>query len=641
MPDPISWIATAVGNFLVSIGVPQAAAMAIGTAAATVAQTLVYVGLAIATAPDIPHPERGKQNFKQSVAPRRRGYGLDVRIAGIYALYHAEKGVAYLSTACHHGRIQAVNAYYMHDDLVTLHTVGGKTYVDGEEEGLYGNEKIMVRARLGEDTGTAWSEFTSRIPTIWTSTHRGDRIAGLDVMVKRAKDSLQAEIFPNGLVEPSFAGALSPVWDWRDVGQDEGDDSTWEATNNPVVNLRDFICGATDDGCMGEDYDRRIAPSLSYWTAAADDCDDTIAKVGGTEAKYECGGFYDFDNHPADVMGEMLRSFDGWMAEAGDGSLIVRSGVYYTPTITFDDDHVIDYSLRRFLPDEEAVNELIIKYVDPASAHTLVETDPWRDEADVANRGVVRTEPLEMRWVQRKTQARRLAKRHMSRAQAQRGTFVTNLYGLRGLGERYVGLNISEIAALTNIVVEVVKVEIDLAARRLTWTWIEADPNIDDWDPATEEGNAPSTSPPTPAADGTPEIVDEYVNYVETAPGVYTPRAQLFVTDPSREDDIQWRVRWRKSGETAWTVEAPQDSQDDNSSPATGLYVLTGFLPVNATIQAQVAWVFGNGADSAWSATHSFSTSTDGAGEGPPAIPWPPQPPPDPYDPSPPDTNPN
>ena len=51
--------------------------------------------------------------------------------------------------------------------------------------------------------------------------------------------------------------------------------------------------------------------------------------------------------------------------------------------------------------------------------------------------------------------------------------------------------------------------------------------------------------------------------------------------------------------------------------PVPSLYVLTGFLPSNKTIEVQVAHVFGNGGQSEWSETELVNTATDGSGGNP------------------------
>lgn len=620
MADPITLIATAVADMIVGaltqIGVTAALSagtvLAIHAGITAIVSGLIYAGAAMLAAPAIPHPERGHQNFKQSVPRRRRGYGR-ARIAGYFALYEAKKGKAYLVHAMHHGRIGGVIQHYLNDDEVTLDEDGFVFGIDGKygaPEGVgLAADKVQIFTRLGVDTETPYSEIATALPEAWTSSHRGDRVASTAMIVKAPKEAYQSEVFPNGLPQHSEEADLACVWDWRDGGQSEADDATWETSRNPFVNLRDLICGSADDGCMGEDYDRRILPSLDYWTAAANDCDASIAKVGGTETKYEIGGFYDFDNHPADIIGEILRSCDGWMSEAGDGSLMVRSGAYYEPTITLTDRVITDYAFQRFLPDQDACNELLITFTDPGQKYTMAECDPWRAEADIDARGVERTDNFELRWVQRHTQARRLAKREMLRRQAPtRGTIKTNLYGLRALGERYVRVQISEIPALNDIVIDVIRADIDLQGGSITFSWIEASPDMDDWDPATEEGAAPgSTTRPDAGVITTPEISDVDVVFVGEV-----PRLQVTVTAEDR-DDLTWKLAWSATSADGPWIEADAVDVD----PGASIVLQSGVVPSDTELWVRVQ-ARSAGQVSEWSAVTSTEADTGGLAPSPP-----------------------
>lgn len=622
MPEAVIYvagqIAIAVTDFLLAVGVPFEVALAIGQASVYVAEALIYAGLAYATAPQIPRPESGKQDFRQAVASRRRGYGDSVRIAGPDAFYESVKGKAYVVQALHHGRITGINRWYLHDDEVTLGTGLGvlPEYVDIYPDGRYGTNKIKIQHRLGLDTETAYADVVAAFPALWTTDHRGDRVASACMVSEKAKDTLQAKVHPNGLEVFSADASLSPVWDWRAGGQDLGDDTTWVVSNNIFVNLRDYLCGSPDDGCMGEDYTRRVLPSLDYWTDAAADCDDPTATTTGTEPRYEMRGFYEFTNHPADIIGEMLKCCDGNMMEAGDGSLLVRSGRYYEPEIVFDDRHITDYTIRRFQPDEDVTNELLITYCDRTLSHTMVECDPWRDEADIAAREIERSDGLELRWVQSFSQARRLAKREIWRRLAPaRGTFTTNLYGLRGIGERYVRIQISEIPALNDIPVEITRLEIDLAAKKLVYTYIQANPDIDAWDPATEEGSTAGGVRPGAGAEDVPFINDQVVTFSLSGGGIYVARAQLFLDDPGR-DDLRYVVQWKVSGATSWTTDPAQDGAIDADSPSRGLYVLTAIIPTDRMVDCRAAYRFGDGSLSEWSNTVTVNTNDDGTGSG-------------------------
>lgn len=608
MPQAIAVAATWAANAaaaLLPAGISTGTFIAVGSTVywgTTVALTVgLTYGVQVLTAPDIPKPEVGKTNFKQNIPPRRSGYGR-ARIAGYYMLWEASAS-AYDIVALHDGRIGGFVSFYLNDDAVTLGYLGNPNRVTPVEGDKYGGEGVFIYWRPGDATEDSYNsevDFSELGSDIWTGLHRGDGIASTMLLCRAASAEHFPNRYPNGVPQISAVCDQTPVYDWRDVGQGFGDEGTWEASDNPVVNLAHYLCVAPH----GPRYEwtTRILPRLADWTTAADACDEPIPlKAGGFEERYTVGGFYSYDNAPTDVIASLLSSFDGWMAEGGDGALIVRAGNYEPPTVTLDMDegHITGFQYRRFTPDNEAVNELRVSYTSPAHDYTEVETDPWRDEDDILARGVVRSQPISLIWVQRNSQARRLAKRRMSRLSAGvRGTVTTNLAGLEALGERYVRLRIPTVATLADIVVEVEKVEFDLLNLACTITWTAADPNVDSWNPETEEGDGPVQ--PDRAE---PMVIDApTINLVTAFVDGGGKRLHVKLVDPARPD-LTPATRWRVTGGVSW-VEATHTG----AAPSGGfVQVDTGFVTTPASIDVQAKWIAAGG-QSDWSATTVVAT---------------------------------
>ncbi len=210
----------------------------------------------------------------------------------------------------------------------------------------------------------------------------------------------------------------------------------------------------------------------------------------GAEPRYAWGGTWSWDTDPAEVIGQFLACMDGWMGQAPDGSVIIRAGKYYEPTVIFDDDVVLGYTISGRPVDEEAVNQLHLSYIDPNRAFNKADAGDWDDLPDQQRRGKVRAQALDLPWVQTSGQCRRLGKRLMGRLVAPlRGTVTVNLYGMLALGERYIRLRIQDEAALLrDLPVEITAgPTIDLKALTLTFPWTQADPDIDEWSTAEEQ----------------------------------------------------------------------------------------------------------------------------------------------------------
>jgi hypothetical protein len=588
-----------------------AASQAIYAVAFYGTQALVYAGVSIGSAmlaaPSIPKPESFATTYRSGRSPRVSAYGRN-RLSGPAMLYEATR-YCYDVLAIHDGQIEAIEAYWLHDDQVTLDSNKYVIGYDGGTDPRYRNLITRVFTRLGLPTETSYTtniDFSELGAGVWTSAHRGDGIASVLMWAKGVEGKDMPTRFPNGAPQASVTARCLRVYDWRDTGNDDDDPDTWECKFNPILQLADYL--TNDNHGMGFSFAERIAPALSVWSAAADVCDEAVSlKAGGTEPRYQSHGPFQHVTAPIDVITRILETCDGWLAQRGDGAFIVRAGEYYEPDVTFTDAHITDYTLQRFMEDEQAVNVLIVSYTSPVHKFQEVETDPWRDESDILARGIERFQDVAFTWVQNNGQARRLAKRRMSRLAAEmRGTFTTNLYGLKALGERYVRVQISEISALNDVVVEIVGAELDLSSMRIVFSWIVADENIDAWNPATEEGDGPATATRTAVVALVAPTIEDVTPFFESAgTGGEGVRLALDVAGPDRED-LTWFVRWRVDGGVSWN-----EAQYTSVVWGTSIQLETGFVTANDDLEVEAAYSIGSGDISPWSATFDVNTSTD------------------------------
>lgn len=480
-----------------------------GTSLATVVGTAAIIGVSIGLQyalnnPDVPPPENGSQAFKQSIPPRIRAYGR-CRLAGYYMCFEAggsPPANSYDVIAFHSGEIDRIEQVFLSDDGVAFSAdinTGAPVTVLPYGDGRYNafttsSAGVLLQARLGAPSQSALSLFTgdANINTIWTGAHQGNGIAYLGMACGSGiEPSIYSRVFPRGRPEPSVGVRASRCYDPRfnDV----------RFTQNPVIQLMDYLTHA--DGGMGLDFDRAIAPNLARWIEEANHCDTLVDTAAGTvEPRYQCGGFYAFDNAPENVINSILATCDGWLAETGDGGLTITVGIYRAPTDPpLTDKHIFGFGLNYGTSDEQTINQLDVSFTDPGNKYVSVQADPWRDEAAISASGQVRAKPLDLTWCQSLGQARRLADRAMMRLNPlMTGTFTTSLYGLRYLGHRWVPLQYPFVSGLQDCVVEIQDVQIDLARGRITWTFIRIEPQfIEAYNPASDQGGAPVVPPPT------------------------------------------------------------------------------------------------------------------------------------------------
>lgn len=513
-------MAETIGALLLAGLTVETAAGASAVAALTIGSTSITVGAVVgsaallgasiaisyATQPKVPPAGEvgGSTPIRQATPPRPFGYGR-ARLAGAYMLFEtsADGQDSWDVIAIHHGRIGAIVHYMLNDDIVELDGDGWVVALLNGSDSGYGwgrydtvhEDNVRIKSRLGLATETAYAEVAAALPTLWTSAHRGDGVASLMLHCVDEPTSSLHEVYPRGLPKPSVVADLSPIWDPRDEAQDRDDPDTWEVSANPVLQLIDYLTHA--DRGPGLDYETLIEPVIDLWMDEADICDEATLKAdGSSEARYASNGWALLTTDPAEVIGAILAACDGWLAEAGDGTLRLVVGKYRAPSVTLTDDHIIGFTIHKGVADEEIANEVQFTYTAPQANYRDEPGVSVQDETVIADMGVVRSERLELTWVQSHSQGRRLAKRKLARNLAMRGQLVTGLYGLTALAHRWVGVQSTEIDDLANAVIEVTRARVDLASATVTLEWMLVNPNeIDAWDPATEEGTPPNYFP--------------------------------------------------------------------------------------------------------------------------------------------------
>ena len=595
------------GTFAADVGI--AAGLAVYGAAATAISVAPAIGLSLVSnllfGPHIPKAEDGNYPLHQTIPPRQSGYGR-ARVAGSYMLYEVtSENHSRDVLALHDGPIDGIERYYLNTDQVTFES-DGRT-VNALPDGRYSTGHVLIDTRLGLATETAYAPIVADLPTIWTSDHRGDGIASLALYCNSTNQANFSKYYPFGLPQPSVIARLRRVYDFRDPDQSPTNSATWKWSANPVLALCHYLCFAADG--PGLAYAQRVATHVGLWTAAANQCDAIVAlKAGGNEPRYQLGGIYRYDNDPADIIKQILDSFDGWIGEDGQGGLTCYAGQFYAPTVTIPADHIIGYDLSRWVEDEKAVNQLSFNYTEPQNTYVSADGDPWIDQADVTARGRIRAQSVDLPWVQSHSQARRLAKRSVMRANAERsGTITTDLYGLQALGERYLTFVIPELPSLADgFVVEVRKVQFDLQAMQLTFTVVSTSADIDEWDPATEEGNPP-VIPQTVQAGLPPTPVDVAVSIDPASVSSVDQGVQLDVVfTPPIQTGLEFDVQYQIEGAATWT---PQHFSQDYAVSDASVTLRTNFVALNQTYAVQVRTTASKGTPSDWSATQTITTS--------------------------------
>jgi len=617
MPAAIAAAAQAAGAAAATAAANAGAIAAVQSIAALAAYTAVYVAAAVAAtavsqalAPDAPSPAQIQASKKQPRPVRVSGSGR-ARLGISYMLFEAAENFSYDVGAVHDGLTEgSTGRFWLHDDEAFIDGAG---WVIGFSGKRYTPNHVQILTRKGEATETAYAPVVAALPTIWTNDHRGDAIASLALICNHSDLKYQPEDFPNGLPVPSAEWDMAVNYDPRDPAQDPDDQSTWayipnDQGRNPVLGLLWYLCLA--EGGPRLNFARRFLPVIDLWKAAATVCDEAVPlKAGGTEPRYRMGGAWTWNSSPSSIIRNYLDTFDGWISVDGSGAVPIFAGKYYEPGPDDVITSAVGYTLRRFSNDEDAVNELVPTFVSPDHDYNQVETDPWRDETDIAQRGEVKSAELALIWVQSNGQCRRLTKRRMSTLNATAsGTITTDLGGMTQRGKRYLRIALpDDVPTLRDLVVEISKSELDLSARTITFTFARADPLIDAWNPAAEEGDGvDQTTRLAPIYAAVPTILDVVPFFAVVGVGTIGVRLQVN-SDQAVTADLLYAARWRRAGGVGYETGSPEEE----TAITGGSYIVTGFVPADAMIEVQLAAVNAAGAYTEWSPTFTVDTSTE------------------------------
>jgi len=553
--------------------------------------------------PSVPKPDASERELKSPTPPRIYVLGKR-RVFGSSMLFvnTTDSETVDVWAYCE-GPIHAVAQVYLNDDPVTI-TAGSVQPLPDES---YAGNKVLAGYNLGAFTETAHAPVVARVPD-WTVNHRGDRIVSGYLVKQAVKADEFLEVYPQGDgVTMSLVVEGRLCHDPRNPGSNPLDPATWSYTDNAALHLLWYFMTY-----RSFDYATRIAPRLSMWISAADDCDVAMPlKDGGTEPKYRGCVMFSAEVEPKDIEEQFRQCFDGWTGRDENGCVLVYSGKVTAPTFSVGPGMILDYEVQSFVESENTLNEIIVRHVSEPHDFNMVEPTPWRDDGDILDRGMIVSATAEYQ-VPSHTQARRLAKRQLARANAfNRGKVMLNHLGREAANHRFVALKIVEAGAtFFDGIVEIISAERDYETSGVTLDWISVDVNTDDWNPATEDGEPAPTATKTYLSPlEAPTIISASADFSDIGQSddlggssVKGVRILIAANGPIR-DDLTWYARWRvNSG--PWS-----ERQYGDADPGPGVSLVTDYVPYGTMVEVQVSYGTGDGRTSAWSLSKDVDTS--------------------------------
>ncbi len=276
-------------------------------------------------------------------------------------------------------------------------------------------------------------------------------------------------------------------------------------------------------------------------------------KAGGTIKRYRLWGSYGLDEEVVSVLRRMLDTCDGDLFIDTEGKIAIRGGQFVTPTLTLDESSIISAEFVQGAQESASFNELTISCTEPTLDYSTTEVEMWVDTANVALRGEVLTDDLQLPMVPHHAQARRLAKIHTAKRNPQwSGTLVTNFNGFNAIGEEMVTVVFPILGINGTLLVQKIEILDDLTGCRISVSTLNA--SAYDWDEVTEEGEPPPDPPDTTGDDGLDPPAD-FTGSIETRPAIGGGVAYYIVAEwtPPARDTLSHRVQYRPSSGGPWT----------------------------------------------------------------------------------------
>jgi hypothetical protein len=487
-------------NAVAALGASVAAQASIAAAAAALGSTAfsisVVVGLSFAASlfgKGQPKPSDTQNLIQSATAPRFRGLGRN-KTAGVLAFADAELGWFYRVAAVGSGLIDAIEEHWIDQYVIEIDGSGDVTTA---RYNLSGIPRVHIEFRLGTDSQTYYADLASHFPTAWGTDYKGNGVPHVYFKLGQVRAEHALDLWPNGVnTQYRQVRRDALVFDPNDVDHDINDITTWEWSENAVQLILNLLIHP--DGLnLSTSW---IVNAIDDWKTAASISDEDVdLKAGGTEKRYRASGTYNFDERPADVLARFLLACDGLLVPTPEQGLSLKVGKWVAPTVTLDGSAIIGVSnFGRGRDIQSSANIIRSRYTSRLHDYKETDADPWIDDADVTARGALPVQ-ADFMTTPSHSQCRRLMKLAAWRANPNWiGTLTTNLRGMAAIGERFIHVTypdfgIDEDFEIVGSPEFVLSNEAVVLGLNIQVASISSDAYA--WDPATEEGTAPTVPP--------------------------------------------------------------------------------------------------------------------------------------------------
>ncbi len=529
------WLA----NALVGVGALGSVFSALGNIALSFGISAVA---GLLNKPKPARPEDVQQSLRVAISDRVRIYG-QFQTSGNWFFGKSIDGQMHKGLICCEGLLVEALAFKIDQNTVVPDFANGGQVNSAPYDG-----QVKFQYRRGLPTETHYAELAATFPE-YTSAHRGDGCVTIYAKQLEIAPDQVSQVFPSlkdtlYRIEGKFTEVWNPVTE------------VTEWSDNAAAVIRDFMISSSG---MRIPLDVVSTPlAQAAWKTAFNTAAEVYdLKAGGTEPRYRLWGAYRFSQMPGSVLETMLANCDGRPILTRDGGVAMEIRTTPAPTVLLDKTLIAAcVSIAQGMDVRTTANKITAKFLSKYDDYQLVDADPWLNEDSISLRGEI-ADDTEYAWTPSHSQARRLMK--------------LRAYRLDPEWIMTVNCRLGAIAAFQE---PFVTVDYTIGPTRIfgtfeidTFTWNMGDKgvlrsftialrSIDaaayEWDPLTDEGDAPITvdvevDRSIPAVTGFgASVARRNISGNDVAYAVLA----FTRTNPS----LSVQVRGKKTADTVWTT---------------------------------------------------------------------------------------
>lgn len=533
-----SGIAALVTGLAGAAGIGAAGAALIGAGAANLARSLAVSLFLNAITPKQTIPKSQlRATINQATGPRTKLYGQGL-LGGTRAFWEVDGNKLYQIAVVNHGAL---------DGTAIAFWVDGKP-VSVDADGVVLDEiydsNLTIKYRAGGlIDGGDYPEIKAVFPTIWTDDHKLVEQATMMAIMTAADGAGFSRSFPKGPstdIQLEARGAL--VYDPRLILIDYSDNSGLVAAdymqsadgwNIDITNFDTDLCNQFYDLCDTE----------------------IVRKAGGTRKQYRAWGVVDLTAPPKSELARILSTCNAQVYQTAEGKVAFMGGVYEAPDVTITGDDILKFNLVENTDNMDAFNVIKGIYTSVDHAYQDTEAEPLENAASLLV-SPEKSFEFDSAMVPDHGQMRQLMKLELNRQNRPFTlSITTNLVGIKARFPKGIGYHVirvknddmdfNEVCEVTGFNGYAEADENGVMQFRYDIELAGIDPAWNEFDPITEEGDAP-ISPEILETEGVPVPVVTTLEQFSAGGG---KGVRVTVADISRPDLVLIaRIRVSPSG---------------------------------------------------------------------------------------------